>query len=114
MTKQQIRVQKALDRASTMLEDIGSRLDDRRKKALKELDGRLATLQSRLKKERQVIGRTVDEAVQKALVALNIPGRREIAQLTRKVAELSRKIDSVQRDGRRRVSSRIKARRRRS
>jgi polyhydroxyalkanoate synthesis regulator phasin len=49
------------------------------------------------KKERKVVGRRVDEAVQGALAAFNIPSRREVAELTRKIEELSKKIDSLKR-----------------
>ena len=59
------------------------------------------------KKERKDLGQVVDETVRGTLVALNIPSRREVSELTRKVDELSRKIDSY-----RRSSSNRSARRR--
>ena len=43
------------------------------------------------------LGRVVDETVRGTLVALNIPSRREVSELTRKVDELSRKIDGYRR-----------------
>ena len=39
----------------------------------------------------------LDDAVQRALAALNIPSRQEVQTLTRKVAQLSRKIDRLER-----------------
>jgi polyhydroxyalkanoate synthesis regulator phasin len=83
--------------AKAALEDIGSRIDKERKKALKQLESRLSSLQSRVKKERKAAVKMADEAVKGALVALNIPSRQEIAELTRKVDELSKKIDGFQR-----------------
>jgi len=80
--------------AAKALKDLGARIGRERKKALKQLEGRLATLQTRLHKERKVLGRMVDDAVKGALATFNIPSRQEVAQLTRKVEELSRKIDT--------------------
>jgi polyhydroxyalkanoate synthesis regulator phasin len=75
----------------------GQRLDRERKKALRQVEGRLAVLQTRAKKERRALTRTVDDAVQRTLAALNIPSRDEIHELTRRVEELSRKIDRFRR-----------------
>jgi len=83
--------------AAEALRGLGARLEKGRKKALKQLEGRLATLQARLHKERLVVGRRVDEAVKNALATFNIPSRKEVAELTRKVDELSRKIDGLKR-----------------
>jgi hypothetical protein len=73
------------------------RLDRERKKALKQVEGRLAVLQTRAKKERRAITRMVDDAVQRTLAALNIPSRQEIHELTRRVEDLSHKIDRFRR-----------------
>ncbi len=83
--------------AKTMLDSLGARLQVQRKRALKELESRMKTLQARVKKDRKAASRVLDDAVRGALAALNIPSRREVAELTRKVEELSRKIDSLKR-----------------
>ena len=83
--------------AAESLRGLGARLEKGRKKALKELEGRLATIQARIHKERVVVGRRLDEAVKTALATFNIPSRKEVAELTRKVDELSRKIDGLKR-----------------
>jgi poly(hydroxyalkanoate) granule-associated protein len=79
--------------AAAALKDLRTRFDKERKKAAKELEGRLGELQSRIDKERKNLGRRLDDAVHGTLVTLNIPSRKEISELTRKVEELSRKID---------------------
>ena len=83
--------------ARTALKDLRSRIDRERRKALKQLDGRLKGLQSRIRKERKNVARMVEDGVQSALAALNIPSRQEVADLTGKVEQLSRKIDQVRR-----------------
>jgi uncharacterized membrane protein len=83
--------------AATILKDVNSLITRERKKALKELEARLGTLQARARKERKVVARMVDDAVQAALAAFNIPSRQEVHELTRKVNELSKKIDSFRR-----------------
>lgn len=77
------------------------RLEKERKKAAKELEAGVARLQGRLNQERKNVGRLVDDAVHRALVAFNIPSRQEVGELTHKVDELSRKIDSFRTGGRR-------------
>ena len=79
------------------LRKLGLRVEKGRKKALKQVEARLATLQARVHKERLVAGRMVDDAVKAALATFNIPSRKEVAELTRKVDELSRKIDGLKR-----------------
>jgi polyhydroxyalkanoate synthesis regulator phasin len=74
-----------------------ARLERERKKALKQVETRLAVLQTRARKERKALGRTVDEAVQRTLAALNIPSRQEIHELGKRVEELSRKVDRFRR-----------------
>lgn len=83
--------------ATDALRSLGARVEKRRKKALKQVEARLSTLQARLHKERLVAGRMVDDAVKTALATFNIPSRKEVAELTRKVDELSRKIDGLKR-----------------
>lgn len=80
--------------AAGMLKELSARIAAERKRALKELESRMKTVQTRLKKERKAVGRIVDDAVQGALATFNIPSRQEIGELTRKVDELSKKIDS--------------------
>ena len=64
---------------------------------MKQVEGRLSTLQVRARKERRALARTVDEAVQRTLAALNIPSRQEVHQLTLRVEELSRKVGGFRR-----------------
>jgi hypothetical protein len=86
--------------ATRTFNDLRQKVERERKKAARELEGRLKGFQGRLKVERKNLGRRVDDAVHRALVAFNIPSRQEVAELTRKVDELSRKIDGF-RGGRR-------------
>jgi poly(hydroxyalkanoate) granule-associated protein len=79
--------------AAAALKDLGERFEKERKKAAKELEGRLGDLQDRVQKERKSLGKRFDEAVHGTLATLNIPSRKEISDLTRKVDELTRKID---------------------
>jgi hypothetical protein len=83
--------------AAATLNAWRTRLEKERKKALKQVEGRLAVLQTRAKKERRALSRNVDDAVQRTLAALNIPSRHEVQELTRRVEELSRKIDRFRR-----------------
>ena len=83
--------------ASANLEELGKRFGRERKKLLKQVGTRMKGVQGRLKKERKVVGRRIDDAVRATLAALNIPSRREVAELTSKVETLSRKIDSLRR-----------------
>jgi poly(hydroxyalkanoate) granule-associated protein len=73
------------------------RLDRERRKAQRQVEGRLAGLQTRARRERRALVHAVDDAVQRALAALNIPTRHEVRALTRRVAELSRKVDRFRR-----------------
>lgn len=83
--------------ASVMLRDLRALVDRERKRALKDLEARVGTLQARLRKERKAITRLVGDAVQGTLASFNIPSRREVAELTRKVDQLSKKIDRFKR-----------------
>ncbi len=79
--------------AATALQDLQQRFSIERKNAGRQIEASLAEVQSRLVTERKNLGQMVDDAVRRALVAFNIPSRREVAELTRKVDELSGKID---------------------
>ena len=78
--------------AATMLKDVRALVERERKKAAKELRVRAAELQIRVQKERKVAARALDEAVRRALAALNIPSRAEVANLTRRVEELTKRV----------------------
>jgi len=83
--------------ARAALATVRKRVEKERRKAARELDARVTALQGRLRHERKNLARLVDEAVRGTLVALNIPSRHEVSELTRKVDELSRKIDGYRR-----------------
>ena len=83
--------------AVATLQAWGKRLERERRKALKQVEGRLAVLQTRARKEQRSLTRTVDAAVQRTLAALNIPSRQEVHELTRRVEDLSRKVDRFRR-----------------
>ena len=83
--------------ASAMLKDLRTLIDRERKKGLRDLESRLSSLQGRLRKERKVLARMVNEAVEGTLATFNIPSRHEVAELTRKVDQLSRKIGAFKR-----------------
>ena len=83
--------------AAQTLQAWRHRLERERKKAMKQVEGRLAEFQTRARKERRALSRTVDDAVRRTLAALNIPSRNEVHELTRRVEELSRKIDRFRR-----------------
>lgn len=89
--------------ASRLLRELGSRAEVERRKAMKELEATLGTLQSRMKKERKVVGKAVGEAVAGALSSLNIPSRREVMELTSKVDQLGARIDTLRKRAARRV-----------
>ena len=95
--------------ASAALQDLQERISRERKSAMKQVEARLDEVQGRLTQERQNVGRVVDDAVRGALVAFNIPSRKEVAELTRKVDELSRKIDGF-RSAPRRAPARARTR----
>jgi polyhydroxyalkanoate synthesis regulator phasin len=52
----------------------------------------LAGLTARLARERKSLGRTLDGALHGALASLDIPSRREVADLTRKVEQLTDRL----------------------
>jgi hypothetical protein len=80
--------------ASAALRDLRKRLEKERRRVARTLDARLGEVQARLMKEGRALGRSAEEGVERALGALNIPSRQEVARLTRKVEELTRKLDT--------------------
>jgi len=78
LRKNKIRVEDA----GELLTSLEKRFGRERKRALKQIEGRLDTLQARVKKERSHLTKLVNEAVQGALSSFNIPSRREVAELT--------------------------------
>ena len=90
------------EHGGALVGQIRSKLDTEGRKAYRQLEARLADLQQRLGRDKASLGRRVDETVRGTLARLNIPSRREIAELTRKVEELSRKIDVFQARSRKR------------
>jgi len=83
--------------AATAIKDVRALIGRERKKGMKELETRFASLQVRLRKEGKSASKRIDDAVLAALATFNIPSRHEVQELTRKVNELSRKIDSSKR-----------------
>jgi hypothetical protein len=83
--------------ASGVVKELRKRFEKERKKAIKQLEAHVSTLQSRVDKEKKAVSRVVDHAVKNALAAFNIPSRQEVARLTRKVDQLSKKIDTMKR-----------------
>jgi hypothetical protein len=64
---------------------------------VRQIEGRLVGLRARADRERRAIGHKLDAAVRRALVALDMPSRKELQVLTRRVEELSRRIDALRR-----------------
>jgi polyhydroxyalkanoate synthesis regulator phasin len=83
--------------ASVAVRDLGKRLEKERKKAGRNLEARLTGLQKRVAKDSQALGRSAEQAVERAMGALNIPSRADVSRLARKVDELSRKLDRLRR-----------------
>jgi len=90
------------DQGSLILGQVRTRLDKEGRNAYRQLETRVGQLQARLGRDTATLGRRVDDAVRGTLARLNIPSRREIAELTRKVDELSQKIDAFRTRSRRR------------
>jgi len=82
---------------AAMMKDVRALVVRERKRGMKQLEARFATLQTRIRKDRKTVSKMVDDAVQGALATFNLPSRHEVHELTRKVNELSRKIDSFKR-----------------
>jgi hypothetical protein len=79
--------------ASKHVKEWNRLLDREVRKASRRIDAGLDEFEKAVKKEQRSVSRIVDDAVGRALAALNIPTRREVQALTRKVHQLSRKID---------------------
>lgn len=73
------------------------RFEKERKRLSREMEEQIDTLEDRVTLERKAISSAIDTGMRSALAALNIPSRKEISDLTRKVETLSRKIDRLQR-----------------
>jgi poly(hydroxyalkanoate) granule-associated protein len=83
--------------AGELLREFKQGVAKERARGLRELDARLAELRKRVRREGRNVAKAVDDTVQSGLAALNIPSRREVALLTRKVDELSRRIATLRR-----------------
>jgi poly(hydroxyalkanoate) granule-associated protein len=79
--------------AAKHVKEWNRRLDREVQKASRQIDTGLGDLRKTVKKEQRALSGMVDDAVERALATLNIPTRREVQTLTRKVHQLSRKID---------------------
>lgn len=74
-----------------------ARLGQQGRKARKQALARLAELQQRARRDGRALGRSVDDAVARALAALNIPTRQEVQELSRRVEGLSARVDRLRR-----------------
>jgi poly(hydroxyalkanoate) granule-associated protein len=74
-----------------------TRLDREGKKARKRVAARLGELKQRARRDRRALARGVDDAVARALAALNIPSRHEVQQLARRVEQLSERVGGLRR-----------------
>lgn len=90
-----------VDDAAELLREFRISVDKERKRGMQELEARLGELRQRVKKEGRNVAKMADDAVQSGLAALNIPSRREVALLTRRVEELSKRIGTLRRRGKR-------------
>lgn len=89
-----------VDDAAELLREFRSSVEKERQRAMQELDVRLAELRQRVKKQGRNVAKMADDAVQSGLAALNIPSRREVALLTRRIEELSKRIGTLRRSKR--------------
>jgi poly(hydroxyalkanoate) granule-associated protein len=71
------------------------RLDREGRKARKRVEARLVQLKQRATRDRRSLTQSVDDAVARALGALNIPTRREVQQLQRRVEELKARVERL-------------------
>jgi poly(hydroxyalkanoate) granule-associated protein len=74
-----------------------SRLDRGGKKARKTIEIGLGQLQQRALRDRRTLARVADDAVSSTLAALNIPTRRELQQLSRRVEQLTHRVEARRR-----------------
>ena len=102
--RQALKKNKLAGDAADALKELRVKLDRERRKLSKEFDARLHGFQTRVKKERKALSHLIDDAVRSTLVTLNIPSRKEVAELTRKVDELSRKIDAFKAPAKRKAA----------
>jgi poly(hydroxyalkanoate) granule-associated protein len=72
-----------------------SRIDREGRKAKKRVAARLGELKQRAKRDRRTITRSVDDAVARALAALNIPTRHEVQQLQHRVEQLKARVERL-------------------
>jgi poly(hydroxyalkanoate) granule-associated protein len=72
-----------------------SRIDREGRKAKKRVTARLDELKQRARRDRRTITRSVDEAVARALAALNIPTRHEVQQLQHRVEQLKARVERL-------------------
>jgi hypothetical protein len=79
-----------------VVRNLGNRFAKERSSAQRRLGSAAKSLQGRIVEERKALGRVIEEGVQRTLATLNIPSRKEVAALTRKVDELSRAVRSRQ------------------
>ena len=61
------------EQGTALMGQIRARLDVEGRKALRQMEAGMADLQERLRREKAVVGRRVDEGVKGALARLNIP-----------------------------------------
>ncbi len=81
--------------AQKLLDKFGARLQKERTRTLKEIQAGIKKLQTQVRREQKNLNRAVDDAVERALATLNIPSRREVTTLSRRVQQLSKKIDAL-------------------
>ena len=81
--------------AQKLLDKFGARLEKQRARTLKEMQAGIKKLQMQVRREQKSLNRSIEDAVEQALAALNIPSRREVATLSRRVQQLSKKIDAL-------------------
>ena len=89
--------------ASKALSGITNRIQKERRQAVKDFETRLKRVQKQIRNERRALDKLIEDAVQSTLASFNIPSRKEVTELTRKVNQLSRKLDALPR--RRRTAS---------
>jgi polyhydroxyalkanoate synthesis regulator phasin len=83
--------------ASRALSQITGRIQKERRQAVTDFEARLKRVQKQVRKERRALDKMVEDAVQSTLASFNIPSRKEVTELTRKVNQLSRKLDGLPR-----------------
>jgi len=83
------------DDASRILSRVSARIQRERKKAAKDLESTVKKVRAQLKKDRRTLDGMIQDAVHGTLAAFDIPSRKEVANLTRKVERLSRQIDQL-------------------